>query len=64
MSADELTPRFGRVALAAFAAHGWTTLEDLARVPRTELAAVHGVGPKALRVLDEELAARDEASAD
>jgi hypothetical protein len=33
------------------------TLEDVARFPRAELAALHGMGPKALRVLDEALAA-------
>jgi hypothetical protein len=33
------------------------SLEEVAAFPRAELAALHGMGPKALRTLDEALAA-------
>lgn len=51
---DEM-PRIGRPATWALAEAGYTTLRQLAGVPRAELARLHGVGPKALRILDEEL---------
>jgi predicted flap endonuclease-1-like 5' DNA nuclease len=53
-----LTPRIGKVATRELAAHGYTKYEQLARASRRELLAIHGVGPKAIRILDEELAAR------
>jgi hypothetical protein len=52
---DEL-PRIGRPATRALLA-SYTGLGQLAGVPRATLAALHGVGPKALRILDEALAA-------
>ena len=33
------------------------SLEEVAAFPRAELAALHGMGPKALRTLDDALAA-------
>jgi hypothetical protein len=54
----ELTPRIGRPATRALAAHGYTRYEQLSAVTAKELLALHGVGPKAVRILDEELAAR------
>ena len=42
----------GAPATRALAGVGCTTLEQLAGVPRAELAALHGVGPKALVLLD------------
>jgi hypothetical protein len=53
---DEL-PRIGRPATQALQLAGYTGLGQLAGVPRATLAALHGVGPKALRILDEALAA-------
>ncbi|MET9346912.1 DNA-binding protein [Streptomyces termitum] len=44
----------GAPATRALAAAGYTRLDQLAGVP----AALHGVGPKALRVLGEALAER------
>ena len=35
---------------------GYVSLSDLARVPRSELAMLHGVGPKALQMLEQALA--------
>jgi hypothetical protein len=56
--ATELTPRIGRPATAALTLAGYTTYGSLARVTAKELLALHGVGPRAIRILDEELAAR------
>jgi DNA-directed RNA polymerase alpha subunit len=38
-------------------AAGYTTLESLAGVSEKELAKLHGMGPKALRILKEHLGA-------
>jgi predicted flap endonuclease-1-like 5' DNA nuclease len=54
----EFPRSMGRVAPRALAAHGYTRFDQLTTVTRTELLAIHGVGPKAIRVLEEELAAR------
>ena len=54
----DLPSALGRPALRALAARGWTRLEQLADVDPAQLATLHGVGPKALRVLTEALAAR------
>ncbi|MFD4370363.1 DNA-binding protein [Streptomyces sp. NPDC058486] len=48
----------GAPATRALVAAGYTRLDQLADVPAAELAALHGVGPKALRVLGEALAER------
>lgn len=48
----------GAPATRALVAAGHTRLAQLADVPAAELAALHGVGPKALRVLGEALAER------
>lgn len=48
----------GRPANAALVAHGVTTLEQVATMTERELLAVHGVGPKAVAILRDELAAR------
>ncbi|MDN3495962.1 hypothetical protein QL996_08495 [Planococcus sp. APC 4015] len=57
-AAGELTPRIGRVATRELAAYGITTYAELARHPEREILAVHGLGPKAIRILSEELARR------
>jgi hypothetical protein len=56
--ATELTPRIGRPATAALTLAGYTTYAMLERVSAKELLALHGVGPRAIRILEEELAAR------
>jgi hypothetical protein len=55
---SELSPRLGKVAPRELALHGYTRYEDLTRVTPQELLAIHGVGPKAIRILGEELADR------
>ncbi|MBB4984051.1 helix-hairpin-helix domain-containing protein [Streptomyces nymphaeiformis] len=52
----DLPRGIGAPATRALVAAGYTTLAQLADVPAAELAALHGVGPKALRVLGEALA--------
>ncbi|MFC3997054.1 hypothetical protein ACFOVU_14070 [Nocardiopsis sediminis] len=48
----------GKVARRELAAHGYTRYEQLTRVTPADLLAIHGVGPKAVRILGAELAAR------
>ena len=58
MTADALPTALGRPALRALAAAGLTTLPAVARLTEQELLALHGVGPKAVRLLRAALAAR------
>jgi predicted flap endonuclease-1-like 5' DNA nuclease len=55
---DAFPRAMGRPANAALVAIGVTTLDQVAAMTEEELLAVHGVGPKAVRVLRGELAAR------
>lgn len=52
---DQL-PKVGAPATRALHNAGYTTLGQLNGVPRQELAKMHGMGPKALRIIDEALA--------
>lgn len=63
MDASELSPRIGKVATRELALHGITTYADLTVRSEGELLAIHGVGPKAVRILAEELAARGQSFA-
>ncbi len=45
-------------ATRALVAAGYTSIEQLADVPHSEVAALHGMGPKALRIIGEALAER------
>ncbi len=58
---SELTPRIGKVARRELALTGHTRYEDLTQVTAARLLAIHGVGPKAVSILHEELAARGQA---
>jgi hypothetical protein len=49
-------PKIGAPATRALTAAGYVSLGQLAGVRRSELAALHGVGPKALRIIAAELA--------
>ena len=54
MSDDsDLTPAIGKVARRELAVHGIRRYDELAARSRDELLAVHGVGPKAIRILAE-----------
>ena len=48
----------GKVARRELAAHGITRFKQLTEKTERELLAIHGVGPKAVRILDEELRSR------
>jgi predicted flap endonuclease-1-like 5' DNA nuclease len=61
---SELTPRLGKVARRELARHGITRYDQLGTRSRAELLGIHGVGPKAIRILEEELAARGQSFAD
>jgi hypothetical protein len=55
-AADEGLPRnIGAPATRALTAAGYTELRQLAGVPVAELKKLHGVGPRALRLLQEAL---------
>jgi hypothetical protein len=55
-AADRLPPGIGAPATRAFTQGGYSRLEQLSHVTEAELAKLHGVGPKALRLLREALA--------
>lgn len=46
----------GKVARRELIANGYTRLEQLTRVSEKQLLAIHGIGPKAVRILRETLA--------
>ena len=55
---SEFPPGIGKVALRELALNGYTRYEQLTKVTAAELLKIHGVGPKAIRILDEQLTAR------
>ena len=58
MEETEFPKRMGEVAPRGLALHGYTRYEQLTAVTAKELLKIHGVGPKAIRILEEELAER------
>lgn len=60
---SDLPTAIGRPATRALLAAGITTLDDVAERSETELLALHGVGPKAVRILSEALAEQGRALA-
>ena len=54
---SDLPNGLGKPAQRAFAAAGYSRLEQLTTVGEPEVAALHGVGPKAIRILREALEA-------
>jgi len=55
----EFPRSIGRVAARQLAAHGYTRYDQLTRASAESLLKIHGVGPKAVAILREELANRD-----
>lgn len=53
-------PSIGRPASNALLQIGVTTLDQVAAMSERELLALHGVGPRAVRILRESLAERGE----
>ncbi|MBM7766820.1 hypothetical protein [Glutamicibacter nicotianae] len=51
-------PKTSNPAARAFEQAGITSLEQAGQAGAAALLALHGVGPKAIRILSEELAAR------
>jgi hypothetical protein len=54
----EFPQRLGRTARRELAVHGYTRYDQLTSVTPADLLKIHGVGPKAIRILGEELAER------
>jgi predicted flap endonuclease-1-like 5' DNA nuclease len=54
----EFPHAIGRVAKRELAAHGFTRYAHLTRTTPQDLLVIHGIGPKAVRILGEELASR------
>lgn len=54
----DLPASIGAPATRALHGEGIETLDELARRTKREVAALHGVGPKAVRILEEALAER------
>jgi predicted flap endonuclease-1-like 5' DNA nuclease len=54
----EYPHEIGTTARRTLALNGYTTFDQLTRVSQAELLALHGVGPKAIRILTEHLAER------
>lgn len=55
-SAGDLPAAIGKPATRALLGAGWSTLEQIATHTEAELLALHGVGPKAVRILSAALA--------
>lgn len=55
---SEFPRTIGTVAMRELAVHGFTRFVDLAALSERELLLIHGAGPKAVRILREELATR------
>lgn len=55
--ANHTLPAIGAPATRALTGAGYRHLEQLAAISEGELLALHGVGPKAIRILREALAA-------
>jgi hypothetical protein len=53
---SDLPSSIGNVATRELATAGLTTLDQVATRTKAELLAIHGVGPKAVRILEETLA--------
>ncbi|MPV89795.1 hypothetical protein GB882_14055 [Georgenia ruanii] len=54
----EFPASLGAVAPRGLAAHGITRVAQLTEWSERELLEIHGVGPKAIRILREELGSR------
>lgn len=54
----EFPHEIGKVARRELAANGYTRYDQLTRVSSKELLTIHGVGPKAVRILAAELETR------
>lgn len=53
---NDIPQKIGRPAQRALASAGFTSLEQLSKVSEKELLKLHGMGPKAIRIIREALA--------
>lgn len=58
MPGTDFPRAIGNPAYQAITLVGYTSLEQLTKVRKKELLALHGVGPKSIRILEETLAAK------
>ena len=63
-SLHDLPVGLGRPATRAFIAAGYTRLDQFATLKEADLLKLHGVGPKALRLIRSALNARGQSFAD
>jgi hypothetical protein len=61
---SDLSAKLGQPALRAFEQAGYTRLEQFRHLRAAELLKLHGVGPRAIRLLREMLAERGWSFAD
>lgn len=54
----DLPDEIGKTAARELAGHGVASLRQVAECTKKELLAIHGVGPKAIRILEGALAAK------
>jgi hypothetical protein len=54
----EFPQSIGRTARRELALNGYTRYDQLTSVSSRDLLRIHGIGPKAVRILEEELAVR------
>jgi len=59
----EFPQRLGRTARRELAVNGFTRYDQLTAVTAAELLQIHGVGPKAIRILEAELQDRNQSFA-
>lgn len=64
MPGTDFPRAIGNPAYRAITLAGYTSVEQLTKVRKKELLALHGVGPRSVRILEETLAARGLSFAD
>lgn len=52
---SDIPPKIGKPAQRALTSAGFTRLEQLTKVTEKELLKLHGMGPKAIKILREAL---------
>lgn len=57
-------PNVGKPAARAFTAAGYLQLEQFTKLTEAEVLKLHGVGPKAIRIIREALAAKGQSFAE
>lgn len=58
LQSGEFPEKLSQPALRALASAGYSTLGQLTKVSEAEIASLHGMGPKGVRLLREALEAR------